>query len=268
MISIRVPHLLSFLFAAVMLVFASPAFAQNDDLDKRREQARPIALEGIQLLDDGKFNEAIAKLEEAERIFHAPTHLLYIAKARRELGELLTAYNTYIDILIEEIPNYAPEQFQKAKAEAQREAEALRSSIATVEVKVEGVSLDQVTITLNGNPVPVKRIAYPVGVNAGSHTLEASAAGTEGTSEKVEAIEGQSQPVTLILVVNAATTGGPDAPRARTELSHPGDHYPRGGRGGAYRRRGHGGDDPHPCERHQRQLRRHAMPARPAGPRR
>jgi hypothetical protein len=203
------------LCTAAIFAWSSPAIAQ-DELEAKREKARPIALEGFQLLQDGKYNEAIAKLEEAERIFHAPTHLLYIGRARKELGEQLTAYNTFVDILIEDIPNYAPEAFQKAKADARFEAEALQSQIATLEIAVSGAPLEMVTVKVDGKPVPAKRLAYPVGVTAGQHTVEASAEGAPPDSESVEAVVGQVTPVSLTIesAPEPAPGGGTTTPEA------------------------------------------------------
>lgn len=220
-------HRVSTLLLSVLLVFvglalAPEAAAQGDDVNARREQARPIALEGFELLQAGKYNEAIAKLEEAERIFHAPTHLLYIGRARKELGDKLSAYNTFIDILVEEIPNYAPKQFLEAKAEAKQEADALVSSIAAVNITVSGVALADATVTIDGSTVDSKRLAYPVGVTAGSHTVEATATGAEPASQTVEGIVGQTQEVSLTLIVADATTGpGPGGDTGTQESSFP-----------------------------------------------
>ena len=206
----RSPFALCLLLGALLLTWSSTGLAQGD-LDANREQARPIALEGFELFQAKKFNEAIAKLEEAERIFHAPTHLLLIGKARRELGEKLTAYNTFIDILIEDIPNYAPEQFQKAKADAQVEADSLRAEIATVSITVTGAEMAQVTVRIDDRPIPSKRLAHPVAVTSGSHTVTAAADNAEAVSQTIEAVDGESSDVELALTV-AAGSGDPSVP--------------------------------------------------------
>lgn len=187
------------LVLALFAMSVTSLVSAQEGLDEKREQARPIALEGFELLQAGKYNEAIAKLEAAERLFHAPTHLLFIGQARKELGELLTAYDTFVDILIEDIPNYAPDQFQEAKADALREAEALRSKIATAVITVSGVPNDRVTVTIDGTPVPPKRLVHPIGLTEGTHTIEASADGVEPVSETVQGIASQSAEVTLEL---------------------------------------------------------------------
>lgn len=211
-------RMLSLLLVLVAVCSSGLASAQ-EDLDKKREQARPIALAGFELLQAGKYNEAIAKLEEAERLFHAPTHLLYIGQARKELGELLTAYDTFVDIVIEDIPNYAPPQFQQAKVEAKREADALRSKIATAVITVSGVRADRVTVTIDGTPVPQQRLVHPIGITEGSHTIVASADGVEPVSETVEGIAGQSATVSLTLAPRTAAE--PDDGEAGEEGSFP-----------------------------------------------
>ncbi len=201
-----------FVIIAVTLVFAAvvqqPAAAQpaDADLDAKREKARPLAIQGFELLEAGRYNEAIAKLEEAERIFHAPTHLLYIGRARKKLGELLTAYETFVDILIEDIPNYAPAQFQKAKREAQTEADALRAQIATVMVRVSGVPSDDVTVMVDDMPIASVRLAHPIGVTEGAHTVEARADDAESVSKRVEGVVGQTVSVELAIERSTSET--------------------------------------------------------------
>ncbi len=210
------PLWLPVLVGAVVMFMSSVVMAQ-DDLDAKREQARPLALAGLELLNAGKNTEAIVKLEEAERIFHAPTHLLFIGRARRGQGELIGAYDTFVDILLEDIPNYAPKPFLKAKREAREEADALLTEIATVVIRVSGVPLDRLAVTIDGTPVRTERLAYPIGVTAGAHTIEATAEGTTPASQSIEVSAGQSPTVTLTLSAVATdlpTKGGQRAPES------------------------------------------------------
>jgi hypothetical protein len=188
-------------------LWASPVAAQSE-LDAKRDQARPIALEGLDLFQAGKHHEAIAKLEEAERIFHAPTHLLYIGRARKELGELLTAYEVFIDIVLEDIPNYVADQFQKAQAEARTEAAALASQIATVTIRVRGAALAGAMVSIDDQPIASSRLAHPIGITPGTHRVTVTA-GEERGSESVQGVVGENAVVELVLT---APTGNEEPP--------------------------------------------------------
>jgi hypothetical protein len=196
-------HKLGALLVVSLLFFVvTSAWAQDGSLDERRERARPLALEGIDLLAKGEARAAIAKLEEAERLFHAPTHLLYLARALRELGELVAAHETYVQILLEEIPNYAPEPFQEAQRQATKEVEELRERVATVRVRVEGARPGEARVSIDGEEIAAERLAHPIAVTPGGHDVVAAGDGVE-KSERVEATIGQTSEVVLTLVAGA-----------------------------------------------------------------
>jgi hypothetical protein len=181
---------LALLFSLALLFVAAPLLAEDDG----RERARPLALEGIELLEKGDAKGALGKLEEAERLFHAPTHLLYIARAKREIGDLLGAHATYVAILVEAIPNYAPQQFQEARQQAADEVAALRERVATVSIRVAGA--EDAAVTIDGEVLAAESLAQPIAVSPGKHVIGASAGGLE-TSETIEAEVGETRQVEL-----------------------------------------------------------------------
>lgn len=180
------------------LGMAENARAQTAD-DAVRDEARALAKDGIAALDEGRYRDALDKLRQAEAKFHAPTHLLFIARAHAKLGEHRLAYDKYVDILVEAVPNYASEAFHKAKKAAADEIGGVQANLATLRIQVSGASPDNVEVSVDGSAVARERIAYPVAVDAGMHKVEAMAGGSEPASQDVEATIGQTATVTLAL---------------------------------------------------------------------
>jgi hypothetical protein len=71
-LTIAVPLLCGFLHAA-------PTWAQNDE---DRAGARTMATEGAKAFAAQRWSEAIDLFTRAEALVHAPSHLLFLARAR------------------------------------------------------------------------------------------------------------------------------------------------------------------------------------------
>src|SRR5437763_5070375 len=104
--------------AFAVLLVVSPAAAQNA---KGPEAARALAEAGREKFEQGEYAQAIAEFEHAEAVFHAPPHLLFIARARVKLGKLLQAREDYRRIVAEPLPRGAPPAFDKAKEDAKKD---------------------------------------------------------------------------------------------------------------------------------------------------
>lgn len=184
-----------------------------------RDEARELARQGIALLDQGQNEEALEKLREAEAKFHAPTHLIYMARALTGMGKLVEAHNFYIDVLVEAIPNYAPDAFHDAQKSATDGARELEAKIATLRVSVTGDKAEQARVTVDGNEIARPRLAHPIAVEAGSHRVEASAPGALPQKREVEAPVGAATDVALELAAEPGAAPNPSGGNAAGEES-------------------------------------------------
>lgn len=174
------------------LTVAAPARADVTD------EARELASEGVVLLEKGKAAEALAKLEAAEAKFHAPTHWLYIARAQRELGRTSDAHRSLVSILAEPIPDYAPDAFLKAQAQAKKDLVGLRPKVATMTIAIEGPRAEAATVTVDGTSIAPERLKYPLALEPGEHRVVATAGDAE--AERIVTVAlGQNEAVTLDL---------------------------------------------------------------------
>ncbi len=139
-----------------------------------RDQARELAGKGLDALDAGDYATAVAHLERAEKLFHAITHLLYMARAQDKLGKLALAHQLYMLVLAEKLTNYAPEVFRDAQKSAHAEVDALRRRIPTVNVSAPTGA----KVVIDARPLPAEAIGKPYALSAGTHIV--SAMGEDG----------------------------------------------------------------------------------------
>ncbi|HSN98183.1 MAG TPA: tetratricopeptide repeat protein [Candidatus Nanopelagicales bacterium] len=135
-------HYRSILCCAAALLAFSPTLTRAQGAPPQasggsRDQARALADRGFALHEQGKYAEALAAFEEAERQFHAPTVLLMIARSQVKLGRLADARATYERIVDEQLANYAPPPFFEAQAAARKELEELAAQMPPEEKPAE-----------------------------------------------------------------------------------------------------------------------------------
>ncbi|MEM1030251.1 MAG: hypothetical protein AAGN82_07875 [Myxococcota bacterium] len=190
------------------MMTASPASADV------RDEARTLAREGIAELQAGAPEAALAKLQQAEAKFHAPTHLLYIGRAQRALGRLVAAHRTLVRVMREPILPDAPPAFERAKRDAVVEATDLAAKVPSLDIEVTGGEAP-VSVTVDGEVVSAALLAFPVAVAAGTHEVKATDGAGRTARRIVEApAPGATLPVTLDLEPPAVVPSPPPSPSA------------------------------------------------------
>ena len=76
---------------AGMLILTLPAAADADE--RQRSQARRLANRAFHLYQDGEFDQAFSLFEQAQQIYSAPPHLLYMARCMVRLGKLVAGFS-------------------------------------------------------------------------------------------------------------------------------------------------------------------------------
>jgi hypothetical protein len=92
-----------------------------------RDQALKQAKEGYELFERNHFEEAYERFRAADRLFHAPTVVIFEARCQQRLGKLTEAEALYVQLLDEPLPKDAPAQFVEAHRNAERELADLRA---------------------------------------------------------------------------------------------------------------------------------------------
>jgi tetratricopeptide (TPR) repeat protein len=200
--------------AVAATVTASPAAAQaqpaqsgSKEKEKEKEAARVLAQLGYELFTDGKYEEAAAKLDQAESIFHAPTHLELAGRALEKLGRLLAARDHYKRAVVDPPTPRSSKGFQQSYAEAKKELAALLPRIPSLQVKLTGHHAEKARVTLDGKAIPASDLASPKDLDPGTYTLRVEAEGAETEVRVVTLAEGAHQTLELSLAPSAAARG-------------------------------------------------------------
>ncbi len=100
---------------------SSDAQPTQAEIDASKKVAADAANKAFDAFRDGKYEDAIAGFQKADKAFHALKFVLYIARAQAKLGKLVAARTTYEAIVKEQLPAYAPPEFFTAQADAKKE---------------------------------------------------------------------------------------------------------------------------------------------------
>jgi hypothetical protein len=189
-----------------VLAQPSPPLAPTRQSDEERATARAAATEGVQLLEQGRYAEALDRLRRAEALVHAPTHLLYIARTEAKLGLLVEASETYVRIVREALPSDAPKAFVDAQATAAQEGKELDGRIPTLLIRLDGPEAGDATVTMDGTPLPPPMIGLAFPVNPGAHVLRAVAKSGASAEAHIKLVPGAHETAQLPLRARVAAS--------------------------------------------------------------
>jgi len=173
-----------------------------------KARARALGTEAGQLLDTQHYAEALERVDEAEKLFHAPTHLQMRGEALEGLGRLAEALEVFERLAAEPLAEDDPEAFKHAAQFGADRARALKRRVPALAIHVNGPPEDAVQITVDGNPYSLGGGKAPY-VDAGTHSIVATAAGFRRVEREVTlAAEGAVHTVQIEL--EPAATEEPD----------------------------------------------------------
>lgn len=199
-------------FSILAITIAPPSRAEEPTA-ANAVLARQLGIEGMQLVEKKEWSLALEKLERAEALHHAPTILVRIAECRLALGRIVEGVSALERVARESLPEGAPRAFVAAKERARAMLEDARPRLARVVVDVDGEVPAGLELRLDGKDVTSAR-GLDIPANPGPHELEASAAGHEKTSQRLDLAEGERAPVALRL------TRSPTAPALEAPSRH------------------------------------------------
>jgi hypothetical protein len=164
-----------------------------------KDRARALFEQGTQALESGDAKTAKEALSQAEELFHAPTTLLYLARAQVALGELLAARATYGKIVDEKLGPKASDAFKKAQKDAAEERTALDAKIPKLLVTTEPSAPPGLQVTMNGKPLEGIRLGELAEIDPGTYVFEAKADGLVSPKLTVNATPATTAEIKLVL---------------------------------------------------------------------
>lgn len=188
--------LLTALLAASVLSAYSPiALAEPSEAD--RAAARELAAQGYEALQRKDYSVAEERFRRADKLVHAPTLVVDLARSLAGLGRLVEAYEHYELVLREGISTNTPWSWQKAYHDAERELEVIKPRLAWLTIKVSGPS--KPTVFIDGRRVPSAAVGVPRAVNPGRLMVAARARGFASKQQQVTLGEGHHETLELEL---------------------------------------------------------------------
>lgn len=169
-----VSHRLLGLLAALALCVAPSRLAAQPVDDATRATARELATSGVEAYQAGNYAAARVKLDNAYRALKAPSLGLWSARALAKVGQLIEASERYLEVTRLDVTSGDVAVQKQAQAEAATEREALLSRIPSIVVELEAADLSQVTVLLDGTPIPNSLLGEKRPVNPGRHRIEGS----------------------------------------------------------------------------------------------
>jgi len=180
-----------------LLLSAAPAAAQST-ADKAG--ARAAADAGGDAFDAHRYAEAADLFERAERLVHAPPHLLWAARSHAMLGHLVEARELYLTLSREKLPSSAPRAFKDAQQNGEKELSDIEGRLPTVSVVVQGNSGgNTVRVVRNGETMPPELIGIPAPINPGQYSYQAFADDMQSSVSVVKLADGSHETVVLTL---------------------------------------------------------------------
>jgi hypothetical protein len=180
----RLPFVRAFLLCLVVLVHLAARTAVAADVDAD-EKARGKALlaEGLNLMDNGHAQEALAKFEAAYQIVPSPKVLFNMGLAHQALGNRVTALECFEGFL-GELPD-APED---ARTYAERQVQLLRADVSFVDISANRPGAEA---RIDERPVGVLPLKKAVVVQPGPHVVSIRENGYEIFRQSIVSVAGK-----------------------------------------------------------------------------
>ncbi|MBW2535015.1 MAG: hypothetical protein JRI55_26220 [Deltaproteobacteria bacterium] len=197
------------LVGLVLCATAAPAFAVEEapDIAARRAAAGRLADEGFDLISKNRCEEALDVFRRADETLHSPMFIVFMARAERCLGRLVEARAHLKGVVDEKLADYAPDSFWEAKRTAQKELDELQPHVPTWTLRVQGATLSQVSVRVDGNPIDAVALRSPQPINPGQHEVEAET--LDGRSGKASFTATQGESVAVEVDLGAEEGDGP-----------------------------------------------------------
>lgn len=198
---------LSTLFFVLALSGAAHAQRTAEDI----ASARRLYNEGIGLRDEGDMKGALEKFKAAHALGHTPLTGIELCRAYAALSQPIEAREVCLGVgRIAPLPEES-QRSKDARSDAARLAEAERSKIGAIRIKVTGVPEGwQPTVVVDGATVPVAALNEPRSVNPGVHAISVKVGSGPETRAVLETGEGETKD--LELEVEPPPEGEPPEP--------------------------------------------------------
>lgn len=197
------------LLCAGMSLCAMPAGAQAAGPDEAtRAEARRLGYEGLSAFDAKRWAEAYERFRAAEELVHSPVFVLYMARAKVKLGDLMEGARLLASVERSGKPG-EDAAWQRARDDAASELEAVERRIPKLQIEVDRQP-SEYELQVDGTPA---KLGEALRLNPGKHTVTLEADG-ERVVETVELVAAEG---TRRLALNLERSVSPPKPAPAAE---------------------------------------------------
>jgi hypothetical protein len=149
----------------------------EEDSATETAAARTLAVDGLKLAQAGKCDEAVSKLDHAEKLHHSAIVLSRLGECNVSLGKLVEGTEELRKVLREPLPANPSPALSKAYEHAQIALDSAKPRIAALTVSLGKSAPPDLHLLVDGQAVPANLVDTELPADPGDHTVEASAPG-------------------------------------------------------------------------------------------
>lgn len=190
------------LSSVVQCVLQRPLHAQEADSATEMAAARALAVEGLKLAQAGRCDEAVSKLERAEKLHHSPIVLSQLGECNVSLGKLVVGTEALRKVLRDPLPDNPSPALIKAYERAQRALEVAKPRIGAITILLSKTAPPDLRLTVDGQVVPATLLDTELPADPGEHTVEVVAVGYLKAIARVSLSPADKKTVSLKLEVD------------------------------------------------------------------
>jgi hypothetical protein len=184
---------------ALALALAAPGSARAEPSPQDQEAAaRAVGDEALHRFNAARWQEAYELFQRADRIFHAPTLVLYMGHCRARLGDARAAWRLYRSVAEEPLAEGAPLQFQTARGVARELLASMRRRLFIARIVIAGAPAGGASVLVDGRGVPASELD-DLPLEPGEHVVTASVPGGPTIRRDVTALAGGATEILLTL---------------------------------------------------------------------
>ena len=233
---------------ALTSAFAAPRTALAQDDAAETAAARGLAVEGVKLAQSDHCDQALEKLEPAEKFKHSPIVLRHLGECQVKVGRWVEGSESLRKLLREPLPADASPALSAAYESATATLRDIKPRIPNMKILLNAPADVDVTVKVDGKVVADSVVGIALPTDPGDHEVEATAPGFFKASSSVKLLPSASAFVTLELkrdpnaprpekaAASTAATAGAKRETAPTSAApaHPADHGSNTGKVLAY----------------------------------
>jgi hypothetical protein len=191
--------LCSALVTLVGVVCPAMARAQGDSEAAETAAARTLAIDGVKLAQNDKCDEALEKLDRAERLKHSAIVLGHLGECQVKVGRWVEGSESLRKLLREPLPESPSPTLTQVYESAAATLRDVRPRIPSMKIILNAPVNVDFTIKVDGKELADSVVGVALPSDPGEHTVEATAPGFLKASTSVKLTPNSAAMVTLEL---------------------------------------------------------------------